>query len=473
MATKYDANGYNAQGRRKIVGYKSGSNEIEDAARNLESSGFKVKNGQLTPTQDYGLMTGLASEQRNGLSRGAKSISTLGNPLGSMYAANPGFFKRGPSGGAAISPEEARAQNIARAKEAGTFDIIRDQYNAKGGAQMNEFGTIGAPAAPAPAASPTAESVAAQRASIQGAATPAAVSGGPITDQLINGASQRSPVNSPMRPPAASGGPMTDKLINEASQRPVPAPAAPAPAPAAPAPAAPAAPSQMDLNRQALEQRAAGIRLQREALGQGPQTITSDRGYKVVTDAKGNIVGTNAPVAPVSNAVGGFADQRAAFNRGEGTVSERAALGPNIRRAALAELSRSAPKSMTNTTQTPMGPPLQGSAQMGPPLQGSAQMGPPLAPNKPILSTSAPPKMFEPAAINRFDLVGPPSNMVRPIQGPPNAAATTPYERMQKTTLGPAKPNGPILSTSAPPKMFDTTPTKDDINKQRQSLAKR
>ena len=120
-----------------------------------------------------------------------------------------------------------------------------------------------------------------------------------------------------------------------------------------------------------------------------------------------------------------------------------------------------------------MGPPLQGSAQMGPPLQGSAQMGPPLAPNKPILSTSAPPKMFEPAAINRFDLVGPPSNMVRPIQGPPNAAATTPYERMQKTTLGPAKPNGPILSTSAPPKMFDTTPTKDDINKQRQSLAKR
>ena len=499
--------------RKEIFGVSAGPNQFQEAARSLESSGFKVRNGQLTPTQDYGSMVGLASEQRNSLSRGSRpgSISTLGNPMGSMYAANPGFFNRGPSGGAAISPEEARAQNIARAKEAGTFDIIRDQYNAKGGAQMNEFGTIGAPAAPAPAASPTAESVAAQRASIQGAAAPAAVSGGPITDQLINGASQRSPVNSPMRPPAASGGPMTDKLINEASQRPVPVPAAPVPA--APVPA-PAAPSQVDLNRQALEQRAAGIRLQREALGQGrPQTITSDRGYKVVTDAKGNIVGTNAPVAPVSNAVGGFADQRAAFNRGEGTISERAALGPNIRRAALAELSRSAPKSMTTTTQTPMGPPLQGSAQMGPPLQGSAQMGPPLqgsaqmgpplqgsaqmgpplqgsaqmgpplqgsaqmgpplAPNKPILSTSAPPKMFESAAINRSDLVGPPSNMVRPIQGPPNAAATTPYERMQKTTLGPAKPNGPILSTSAPPKMMESTLTKDDITKQRQSLAKR
>ena len=79
--------------------------------------------------------------------------------------------------------------------------------------------------------------------------------------------------------------------------------------------------------------------------------------------------------------------------------------------------------------------------------------------------------MFESAAINRSDLIGPPSNMVRPIEGPPNAAATTPYERMQKTTLGPATPNGPLLSTSAPPKMFETAATKDDINKQRTSLA--
>ena len=83
--------------------------------------------------------------------------------------------------------------------------------------------------------------------------------------------------------------------------------------------------------------------------------------------------------------------------------------------------------------------------------------------------------MFESETTNRFDLVGPPSNMSRPIQGPPNAAATTPYERMQKTTLGPAKPNGPILSTSAPPKMMAAAPasipTKDDITKQRASLA--
>ena len=449
---------------KKIMGVSAGPNKFQEAGRNLEEAGFKVQNGQLTPTQDYGAMTGLASEQRNSLSLGSKpgSVSTLRSPMNSMYAANPGFFQRSGGGGAAaVSPEVARAQNIAAAKKAGTFDIIRDQYNAKGGAQMNELGTIGAAAAAAAPAA-TAESVAAQRASIQGAAAPAA----PAAPAAETGGYEYDPNAEAVNTLADYSKGATNA---EMAAGPKPAtPAAAAPVVPAPAPAAPAAPSQMDLNRQALEQGAAGIRLRREALGQMPQSITSDRGYKVVTDAKGNIVGTNAPVAPVSSAVGGFADQRAAFNRGEGTSAEKAALGPNIRSAALAELSRPAPKPMAATAPN-------AGAQMGPPLQGSAQMGPPSVPNKPILSTSAPPKMFESATTNRFDLVGPPSNMSRPIQGPPNAAATTPYERMQKTTLGPEKPNGPILSTSAPPKMMASAPasipTKDDITKQRASLA--
>lgn len=291
MATKYDANGYNAQGRRKIVGYKSGSNEIEDAARNLESSGFKVKKGQLTPTQDYGLMTGLASEQRNGLSRGAKSISTLGNPLGSMYAANPGFFKRGPSGGAGISPEEARAQNIARAKEAGTFDIIRDQFNAKGGAQMNEFGTIGAPAAPAPAAAPTAESVAAQRASIQGAATPAIIppsvaATGPVLPENAAQRNRDALANMGRRVGAQSGPPAI--LAG-------PAPTAPAPAPTATPTVAPIAPSPMELNRQALEQGAAGMRLQRQASGELPTVTTAPSGGRAIQGKYGSGSATSVP----------------------------------------------------------------------------------------------------------------------------------------------------------------------------------
>ena len=334
---------------KKVIGVKAGSNEFQDAARNLENSGFRIKDGQLTPTQNYGPMVSLASEQRNSLSRDAKpgSISTLGSPLNSMYEANPGFFKRGPSGGAAVSPDLVRAQNIANAKEAGTFDIIRDQFNAKGGAQMNEFGTIGA-AAPAP----TAESVAAQRASIQGAApAPAAASGGPITDQLINTASQNNvgPVKSPMRP-AASGGPITDQIINGASQRPADTvkspmrpPAAPSPTsspvPAAPVPAAPVptAPSEMDLNRQALEQRVAETRLQREASGELPTVTTAPNGNRTIQ--------------------GKYGSGSATFSPSAATAAQRA----SIQAAA----------------QAPMGPPLQGSAQMGPPLQGSAQMGPP------------------------------------------------------------------------------------------------
>ena len=74
------------------------------------------------------------------------------------------------------------------------------------------------------------------------------------------------------------------------------------------------------------------------------QVVTSDTGYKAVLDAQGNIVGTNVPTAPVSASVGKFADERAAFNRGEGTMLEKAALGPNIRDAFLKEYAKKAPE---------------------------------------------------------------------------------------------------------------------------------
>lgn len=73
------------------------------------------------------------------------------------------------------------------------------------------------------------------------------------------------------------------------------------------------------------------------------QVVTSDTGYKAVLDAQGNIVGTSAPTAPVSASVGKFADERAAFNRGEGTMLEKAALGPNIRDAFLKEYAKPKP----------------------------------------------------------------------------------------------------------------------------------
>ena len=284
-------------GRKKIMGVSAGPNKFQEAGRNLEEAGFKVQNGQLTPTQDYGAMTGLASEQRNSLSLGSKpgSVSTLGSPMNSMYAANPGFFQRSGGGAAAVSPEVARAQNIAAAKKAGTFDIIRDQYNAKGGAQMNELGTIGAAVA-APAAA-TAESVAAQRASIQGAAAPATAPAAPA-----------APATAPAAPAAAeTGGYEYDpnaEAVNtladyskgatsaEMAAGPKPAPVAPAPAPA-PAPAAPAAPSQMDLNRQALEQGAAGIRLRREALGQMPTVKAANASGSAINPTGAPLPGEN------------------------------------------------------------------------------------------------------------------------------------------------------------------------------------
>ena len=105
---------------------------------------------------------------------------------------------------------------------------------------------------------------------------------------------------------------------------------------------------------------------------------------------------------------------------------------------------------------------------MGPPRQ--LEVGPPVQPGGQgrVAPFGGVPKMFAEAPTP----VGPPSNMARPIQGPPNAAATTPYERMQQNTLGPATPNGPPLSTSKPPQMIGPA-TKDDIKKQRTSLARR
>ena len=305
MATKYDANGYNSQGRRKIIGVKKGPDEFQEAARGLEDSGFKVKNGQLTPTQDYGQMVGLASEQRNSLSRDAKpgSISTLGSPLGSMYAANPGFFKRGPSGGAAVSPELGRAQNIAKAKEAGTFDIIRDQFNAKGGAQMNEFGTIGA-AAPAPA--PTAESVAAQRASIQGAAAPA-----------------MAPAMAPAAAPAAApdpNKPQSSEWLTE--NRPVQF--YDSGLPKLPWAGDTAESGQRTANRQALEQRAAGLNLMKEAQ-QSPMQVTEQGGGKNLVGKYGT--GWSAPATAGAKRSEGLVNGRPFSEVMQGLANKQGNLG--------------------------------------------------------------------------------------------------------------------------------------------------
>lgn len=91
------------------------------------------------------------------------------------------------------------------------------------------------------------------------------------------------------------------------------------------------------------------------------QVVTSDTGFKAVLDAQGNIVGTNAPTAPVSASVGKFADERAAFNQGQGTMLERAALGPNIRDAFLKEYAK--PKPVAEMPSMPAGAGVRAPAQ--------------------------------------------------------------------------------------------------------------
>lgn len=77
----------------------------QDAAMGLFNIGLQAdSSGNLNPTQDFGGMMGAASGQINSMSRGIRpgQFSSLGKPMGTMYAQNPGFFRSGPGGTAAF-----------------------------------------------------------------------------------------------------------------------------------------------------------------------------------------------------------------------------------------------------------------------------------------------------------------------------------------------------------------------------------
>jgi len=483
---------------KKIIGVKTEPNESQEAARKLEDSGFKVKDGQLTPTQDYGEMVALASEQRNSLSRDSKpgSVSTLSNPMNSMYAANPGFFNRGGRGGAVVSPEAARAQNIAKAKEAGTFDSIRDQYNAKGGAQMNEFGTIGAAApalapapAPAPAAPATAESVAAQRASIQGAAAPAAPAASAAPDPNKPQSSEWLTENRPVQFDS-SGLPKLPWAGDTAES------------------------GLRTANRQALEQGAAGIRLQREAMGQMPTVKATNAAGASINPSgvplpgesrtiEGKYGGGSATFSapgtprkegmingmPASEALQGLANKTGIAREGDLYQPQVGAAPIKSFREALAELSRPAPKTMTTASAAPSAPSASTPAAApilnrgnATPLANPTSLGAGgnLAPPKNIFSppniptqaaasspTAAPPRIAPDfRALKELDGGS-------PAAAPPPASTPSPVSGMtinNPTSLksGTPTPLAPPTSINSGNKMV---PTKDDITKQRASLA--
>lgn len=77
----------------------------QDVAMGLFNIGLQAdSSGNLNPTQDFGGMLGAASSQINSLSRGIRpgQFSSLGKPMGTMYAQNPGFFRSAPGGTAAF-----------------------------------------------------------------------------------------------------------------------------------------------------------------------------------------------------------------------------------------------------------------------------------------------------------------------------------------------------------------------------------
>lgn len=127
-------------------------NDPRQAAQSLYGAGIQLgEDGSPRATRDFGSLLGLNSSQMNALSRGAKpgSFSSLGQPTGSMYANNPGFFRNRlrqrnqtlvPG-----APAMSREQRVAQAQQDGSFGAIRDQYNqtAKNlGKQMDEAGNI-------------------------------------------------------------------------------------------------------------------------------------------------------------------------------------------------------------------------------------------------------------------------------------------------------------------------------------------
>lgn len=153
-------------------------NDPRQAAQSLYGAGIQLgEDGSPRATRDFGSLLGLNSSQMNALSRGAKpgSFSSLGQPTGSMYANNPGFFRNRlrqrnqtlvPG-----APAMSREQRVAQAQQDGSFGAIRDQYNqtAKNlGRQMDEAGNIQSLAPYRPGLNtPTAQSQMTNRAGLE------------------------------------------------------------------------------------------------------------------------------------------------------------------------------------------------------------------------------------------------------------------------------------------------------------------
>jgi hypothetical protein len=254
----------------------SGMTDPRQVAQSLYGAGIQLdESGNPRAARDFGSLLGLNSSQMNALSKGARpgSFSSLGQPMNSMYANNPGFFRNAlqqrnqtltPG-----APVMSREQRIAQAQQEGTFDIIRDKYNAENagsGLRMNRFGNI--------------RQVAPQTEGMKAASLPDYLKrpNQALDPDTPGGASAAA--RAKMMQPRSALGALTKGLdYSLTTGKTGSAPAGTSATPTSVSAATTAAPSQQDVNRAALEDRASGLRLLRE-MSQTPLQVTATDGGK-------------------------------------------------------------------------------------------------------------------------------------------------------------------------------------------------
>lgn len=141
----------------------------------------------------------------------------------------------------------------------------------------------------------------------------------------------------------------------------------------------------VDAGRLAVEERK---RLQQIEAGQTPGVVTAPSGAKFVTNAQGNVVGTNAPIGVGAGGIG----DRAAINRGEATAQERALIGPAIREAFQLEMQKRAP-APAPVAEAPAKQPPMTPAQSTAFLQAAAPFSTPPPPTKAVEAPASRPPL--------------------------------------------------------------------------------
>lgn len=110
---------------------ETATNDPRAMATGMFNAGMQLdQRGGVRPTRDFGSLLRLNSSQMNPLSRGVKpgSFSSLGQPMNSMYANNPGFFNR-DSGASFAEKIQQRNQTMSQERPVDTALLDRRGFD--------------------------------------------------------------------------------------------------------------------------------------------------------------------------------------------------------------------------------------------------------------------------------------------------------------------------------------------------------